>query len=53
MHVKKSARGRDEVGVPQPSRFGQGPTAYQQSDFVWAIPLCAVPTGGKSACAPN
>jgi hypothetical protein len=42
----------NQVGVPQPAWFGQGPTAYQQSDFVWAIPLCAVPTGGKSPCAP-
>jgi hypothetical protein len=43
----------DETGAPQPSWYGSGTTADQQSDFVWAIPLCAVPTGGKSACVPD
>ena len=43
----------DETGAPLPAWFGSGTTAYQQSDFVWAIPLCAMPTGGKSACLPN
>jgi hypothetical protein len=42
----------NEVGVPQPSWFGQGATAFQQSDFVWAIPLCAVPASGKGPCSP-
>jgi hypothetical protein len=43
----------DETGAPQPAWFGSGASGYQQSDFVWAIPLCAMPTGGKSACLPN
>jgi hypothetical protein len=40
----------DQTGAPQPNWFGSGATAFQQADFVWAIPLCAVPTGGKSPC---
>jgi hypothetical protein len=40
----------DQAGAPQPGWFGSGATAFQQADFVWAIPLCAVPTGGKSPC---
>jgi len=43
----------NEVGVPQPSWFGQGAAAYQQSDFVWAIPICAVPASGRGPCSPN
>jgi len=43
----------NETAAPQPTWFGSGAAGYQQSDFVWAIPLCAVPTGGKSACVPN
>jgi hypothetical protein len=42
-----------QAGAPQPSWFGSGGTAYQQADFDWAIPLCAMPTGGKSACSLN
>jgi hypothetical protein len=40
----------DQTGVPQPNWFGAGGQAFQQADFNWAIPRCAVPTGGKSPC---
>jgi|HubBroStandDraft_1064217.scaffolds.fasta_scaffold00142_35 hypothetical protein len=43
----------NETGAPLPAWFGDGATAYEQSDFLWAIPLCALPTGGKSACVAN
>jgi len=48
----------NETGAPQPAWFnGPGkfdPYPYQQSDFVWAIPACAIATGqSKSPCAPN
>jgi hypothetical protein len=41
----------DLIGAPQPDWFGNGASAYRQADFDWSIPLCAVPTGGTSACA--
>lgn len=48
----------NETGAPQPTWFtGPGPYSpypYQQSDFVWAIPACAVPNGNTtSPCAPQ
>jgi hypothetical protein len=44
---------QDETGAPQPAWFGSGTASYQQPDFVWSIPLCAMPTGGKSPCLPD
>jgi hypothetical protein len=41
----------DQTGAPQPNWFGAGGMAFQQADFSWAIPRCAVPTGGKSPCS--
>jgi hypothetical protein len=47
----------NETGAPQPVWYsGPGPYnpyPYQQADFVWAIPACAVPNGKTtSPCAP-
>jgi hypothetical protein len=52
----KPAKVRFEVGVPKPAWFiGEGTAAapqFRQADFVWAVPLCAVPDDGVSACVP-
>jgi hypothetical protein len=43
----------NKVGSPRSSWFGRGKKSYQQADFVWAIPFCALTADGKSACVPN
>jgi hypothetical protein len=52
----RSAKAEPKIGAPLPTWFtGNGSTKvpqYRPADFVWAIPFCAKPDDGISACVP-